>query len=50
VLAKIPNSRQIAELYAKGKLIYPEIPEVKQQLERIKDFIKSKIPEGVKHK
>jgi len=50
VLAKIPNSRKIAELYAKGKLIYPEIPEVKQQLERIKDFIISKIPEGVRHK
>ena len=50
VLAKIPNSRKIAELYAKGKLIYPEILEVKQQLERIKDFITRKIPEGVKHK
>ena len=42
VLAKIPNSRKIAEIYAEGKLIYPEIPEVKQQLEKMKTFILNK--------
>ncbi len=40
VLAKIPNSRKIAEIYSSGKLIYKEVPEFKKQLESIKDFIK----------
>ena len=35
VIAKIPNDRRIAELYSRGKLIYPEIPEVKLQLDNI---------------
>ena len=48
VLAKIPNSRKIAEIYAEGKLIYTEIPEVKRQLERIKEFILSKIKEELR--
>ncbi len=39
VLAKIPNSRNIAELYSKGKLIYTELPEVKQELQNIKNYI-----------
>ncbi len=39
VLAKIPNDRKIAELYSRGKLIYREVPEVKQQLERIWKYI-----------
>jgi MinD superfamily P-loop ATPase len=39
VLAKIPNDRKIAELYARGKLVYREVPEVKQQLERIWNHI-----------
>ena len=37
VLAKIPNSRQIAELYSKGHLIYPAFPEVKTALSNILD-------------
>lgn len=39
VLAKIPNSRKIAELYSSGKLIYSEIPEFKEELEKIKAYI-----------
>lgn len=33
ILAKIPNDRRIAELYSKGSLLYPFIPEFKEQLE-----------------
>lgn len=39
VLAKIPNDRQIAELYSSGKLIYQKVPEVEQQLENIENYI-----------
>jgi MinD superfamily P-loop ATPase len=39
ILAKIPNSRKVAELYSKGKLIYQELPEVKQELQNIKNYI-----------
>lgn len=38
VLAKIPNSRKIAELYSSGKLIYQDIPEVKEALINIIAF------------
>jgi len=40
LLAKIPNNRQIAEIYSSGNLIYNEIPEMKQALEQITEFIK----------
>ncbi|MEA1986442.1 MAG: ATPase, partial [Candidatus Marinimicrobia bacterium] len=39
IVAKIPNDRKIASLYSDGKLLYKEIPEVKIQLEKVKDFI-----------
>lgn len=39
VIAKIPNDRRIAELYSSGKLIYNQHPEVRKQLESIKDYI-----------
>jgi len=39
ILAKIPNKRKIAELYSSGKLIYTELPEVKEELSNIKKFI-----------
>ena len=39
VLAKIPNDRKIAELYSRGELIYPTVPEVKQQLKKIEDYL-----------
>ncbi len=35
VLASIPNDRRIAELYSRGELVYPEIPEVRSALEKI---------------
>jgi len=39
VLAKIPNSRKVAEIYSKGQLIYDKIPEIKEQFVKLKDFI-----------
>ena len=45
VLAKIPNNRQIAELYSKGNLIYPAFPEVKTALDNILEHCLS-IKEG----
>lgn len=32
ILAKIPNSRKIAEIYSRGELIYNQVTEVKEQL------------------
>jgi len=43
VLAKIPNKKAIAELYSKGELLWNKIPEVKTELENIKNFIFSNI-------
>jgi MinD superfamily P-loop ATPase len=39
LLAMIPNDRQIAELYSKGKLIYREVPEVHHELDKIIAYI-----------
>ena len=39
IIAKIPNMRRIAEIYSEGNLLYPEIQEVKIQLENIISFI-----------
>ena len=39
IIAKIPNSRKIAELYSVGKLLYKELPEVKVELEKVAEFI-----------
>ena len=41
ILAKISNKRKIAVLYSRGKLIYSQIPEVKSEIEKIIDYIKS---------
>lgn len=41
LLAKIPNSRQIAELYSQGKLLYKELPEIKQELDKIIAYLRS---------
>ena len=43
VLAKIPNKREIAELYSKGELLWDKIPEVKSELEKIVSYLKSNI-------
>ena len=47
VIAKIPNSRKIAELYSAGKLLYNELPEVKLELEKVAEFIASYNKENV---
>jgi MinD superfamily P-loop ATPase len=39
ILAKIPNTKEIAKLYSSGKLIYDKIPEVKKALEEILEKI-----------
>lgn len=40
ILAKIPNSRTAAELYSHGKLIYKQIPQVKQEVLKIANKIR----------
>jgi len=39
IIAKIPNMREIAEIYSEGNLLYTKIPEVRVQLENIISFI-----------
>ncbi|MEZ5198930.1 MAG: ATP-binding protein [Bacteroidales bacterium] len=39
LLAKIPNERRIAELYSIGSLIYKEVPEVKNELDKIVTYL-----------
>jgi len=41
ILAKIPNKREIAELYSKGELLWDKIPEVKEELGKIVSYLKS---------
>ena len=43
ILAKIPNKREIAELYSKGELLWDKIPEVKEELNKIVKFLKKNI-------
>ena len=47
VLAKIPNSRKIAELYSSGKLMYQDFPEVKQSLSDILNYCKTIVKGGI---
>lgn len=42
IVAQIPNRRNIAEFYSKGELIYPNVPEFKEQLHKIKRYILTK--------
>ncbi len=39
ILAKIPNSREIATLYSKGELLFDKIEVVKTELEKISSFL-----------
>lgn len=39
ILAKIPNSRKVAEIYSKGDLIYDKIPEIHEQFLQLKELI-----------
>ena len=41
IIAKIPNSRKIAEIYSRGDLIYTQVPEFKKALNDIVDFIEN---------
>ncbi len=43
ILAKIPNSREIAELYSRGELIYDKIPEFKSELMNLWNKIKKEL-------
>ena len=39
ILAKIPNSREIATLYSKGELLFEKLDFVKIEMEKIADFL-----------
>lgn len=39
IIARIPDSRRIAELYSRGELVYDKIPELRSELEKITEFI-----------
>jgi len=41
LIARIPNSRSIAELYSAGRLLYPVVPEVKQAVEIVATYIRN---------
>jgi len=41
ILAKLPNRRRVAELYSRGSLVYPQVPEIAAGLENIAAFILS---------
>ncbi len=43
ILATIPNNRKIAELYSKGSLLWPELDEVKEQMQKLEAFFIEKI-------
>ena len=46
VLAQIPDSRKIAELYSSGELLFDHVAEVKGELEKIDKFITDKLKGG----
>jgi len=39
VLARIPDDRNVAELYSQGQLVYPEIAEFREELEKVYSHI-----------
>ncbi len=39
VLGKIPNDRSVAEVYSRGELLYPRLPFVKKELEKIAAYV-----------
>lgn len=46
ILARIPDSRQIAELYSNGELLFGQIQEVAQELEKVEKFITDRLKRG----
>jgi MinD superfamily P-loop ATPase len=49
LIAKIPNKRKIAELYSNGNLLYSVIPEVKNELEKIINYLFDNYKENFKN-
>jgi len=47
LLAKIPNSRKIAELYSSGKLMYQDFPEVEKSLSDILEYCIKEVKGGI---
>jgi len=45
ILAKIENRREIAELYSRGELIYPKIPEMRRELDKVILFLQDRAEE-----
>ena len=45
IIAKFNNDRRVAELYSKGELLYPQIPEFAEELNKIKLYIDDLIEE-----
>jgi MinD superfamily P-loop ATPase len=43
LIAKIPNKREIAELYAKGKLVYPHVNEFREAILQVKMYLQEHI-------
>lgn len=39
IVALLPDRRRIAELYSMGRLVYSEVPEFRQELEKVADYI-----------
>jgi len=48
VLAQIPDSREIAELYSNGELLFEHISEVRKEMNKLQEFITEKLDGGVK--
>ena len=46
IIARLPNKREIAELYSQGKLIYPEVADFAVQLEILAGYILKIAREG----
>lgn len=39
IIAKLPDSRRVAELYSKGKLVYRDVPGFGNELKKVADYI-----------
>ncbi|MFP4023679.1 MAG: P-loop NTPase [Thiohalospira sp.] len=43
IIAKIPNLRQIAEIYSRGELVFEQVPEFRDELLKISNYIKEEM-------
>ena len=46
VLARIPNRRQVAELYSKGSLVYKDVAGLREELEKISSHVLNGVKTG----